>query len=156
MTAETLKRQIAEAFSGAPYPGDDCIAPHECGECEEIRQSFRGQTPVTLRDEVILTHFDSLPLLTPEAFRYFIPAYIRYSVEHPDSTVAEFVLYRLAPKPFAEFDDERFRLFAPKERDTVIAFLEFLKSQPMKGDEEWQQRQRDEIDSGIETWRLLP
>jgi hypothetical protein len=153
MAAEELKQTIAQTFADTPYPGHERIALHECEECEEIRQSFRGRTPDTLPDETIHSHFGSLPLLSPEAFRYFIPAYMRYSLEHPDSTVAQFILYRLAPQDFDDFDSERFRLFTPRERGAVIAFLEFLKSKQIEGDEEDQREYESEIDCGIEIWR---
>jgi hypothetical protein len=153
MTADDLKQKIEEAFAGTVTPGDEHIALHECPECQEIRESFRGQCPTTLPDDVIDSHFDSLPLLSPEAFRYFISAYMRYSLEHPDSTVAQFVLYALAPQDYDNFYSERFGLFRAREIKAVIAFLEFLRSCEIEGDDEDQQKYESDIDSGIEIWK---
>jgi hypothetical protein len=108
-STENLRQHILRAFAHAPYPGDDRIAkcPREqCRECETIRQDLRGQTPSRLSEEIL--DRTSLPLLLPEAFRYFIPAYMSYSAEHPDSSIANFTIMSLGPDDYDDFWRVRF------------------------------------------------
>lgn len=155
MTADALKQKIAEAFSDVPYPGDERIALHECPECQEIRESFRGQTAGTLLDGVIDSHFDSLPLLSPETFRFFIPAYMRYSLEHPDSTVSFFTRQSLGEAGVDGFYLERWRLFSSRQREAVVAFLESLRPHEIQGDERDQREYEGTIDAGIKLWKEM-
>lgn len=160
-TAGDLMQRIVEAFTQTPYPGDGRIALHQCEECEGIRQDFRGQSPTTLRRDVIEHHFDSLPMLSPDAFHYFIPAYMRYAIDHPDSNVARFAEYSLAPTDYDDFWRERFLLFTPSQKDAVIAFLEFLKTQYattgqlVEGEDDEKRKYEDVIDDGIKIWRSI-
>lgn len=153
---ESLKHQIVAAFADTPYPGDDRIAKctrEQCTECETIRQDLRGQTPRTLSEEVL--DRTALPLLFPEAFRFFIPAYMGYAVEHPDSSIASFTIMSLGPDDYDDFWRERFRLFTPAERGAVIAFLECLRGQEVEGDEEDNAKHRARVDVGIRIWKEM-
>ena len=153
---ENLRQQLLAAFADAQYPGDDRIAKctwEQCRECETIRQDLRGQTPSTLSEEIL--DRTSLPLLFPEAFRYFIPAYMCYTAEHPDSSIAFFTIISLGPPDYDDFLRKRFRLFTPAERDAVIACLEFLRTQEVEGDEEDNAKYRKRVDVGIRIWKEM-
>jgi uncharacterized protein DUF6714 len=157
----SVQVSIASAFSEVPYPGDDCIALHECAECREIRGDFSGKSPQTLEDGVLERRFDSLPLLSSTAFLFFVPAYMLHSLSHPDSLIARFTMYSLAPTDFDDFWRERFRLFTPSQKVAVIAFLEFLKTQAyttggiVEGDDEEKRHYEDLIDDGIKIWMSI-
>ncbi|MCC6806719.1 MAG: hypothetical protein IT381_04800 [Deltaproteobacteria bacterium] len=152
---EPLRKQLLSAFAAVPRPSNDRIALHDCTECAQVRRDYASQAPASFDREIVKVHFDSLPLLSPEAFRYFVVAHMTYALEWPDSTVAEFVLYALAPKEFDDFYRERFALFSSEQRHAVIAFLEFMRSQQIDPEEGADREREPEITAGIDVWRSL-
>jgi hypothetical protein len=156
--AMSVPEPIASAFREVAYPGDDHIALHECPECCQIRDDLRGKSQV-LQDGVLERRCDSLPLLSPAAFRYFVPAYMLYSLSHPDSEVAFFTCQGLGVAGFDAFYLERFRLFNLPQREAAIAFLEFFRSHEREDEDpdirERQERQ-NQIDVAINRWKELP
>src|ERR1035441_5091698 len=157
-TAETLKQTIAQAFADVPYPGDDRIAKcsrTECDECAGIRWGLRGLTPSLISPYVLEYHHSALALLFPEAFHYFVPMYMCYSVEHPQSEVAFFTRQNLGEANYDESDLKRFCLFTTHQREAVIAFLEFLKTQEIEGDDQDQHAYEAQLNDAIWIWKDL-
>ena len=150
-----LREQIEAAFNQVPYPGDDAIALHECPECRDIRRDFRGQSPWTLNAAVLERRYGSLPLLGPHAYPYFLPAYMIYSIGHPDSLLAEFARYSLAPSDFDDHDRQRFELFTTSQKRSIIALLEFLKTHTATWDDGEKQKLHDDLNAGIEIWKSI-
>jgi hypothetical protein len=160
MTAavETLKQKIAQAFADAPQPSEDRIAKcskPECDECAGIRWGFKRLTHDLIRPYELEYHHSALPLLFPEAFHYFISDYMCYSIEHPDSLVASFTRQSLGEAGVDEFYMERFRLFTARQREPVIAFFEFLRSQEIEGDDQDNREYQEKIDADIKIWKEL-
>jgi hypothetical protein len=151
----SVRESIASAFKEVPYPGDDQIALHECAECRQIRDDLRGKSLQVLADGVLERRFDSLPLLSSIAFHYFVPAYMLYSLSHPDSEVAFFTFQGLGIAGIDAIDLERFRLFSRQQREAVIAFLEFFKSHKINGDDQDNREYQNNLDAGIKIWKEL-
>lgn len=131
----SFQERMVSVFRNVPYPGDDDIALHDCSECRQIRDDFRGKTSQFLSDAILERRFDSLPLLSPAAFHYYVPAYMLHSLSHPDSEVASFTFMALGTAGVDALDLERFRLFSREQRDVAVAFLESFKSHEIEGDD---------------------
>ena len=73
---------IEEAFAGVAYPGDDNLTrcPYECSECGRVAEFFRGRDPKDLGIAELREHHIALALFTPEAFHYFLPAFMLASL----------------------------------------------------------------------------
>ena len=151
----SLRESIQSAFADVQHPGKDkttkCTWPG-CPECEDISQTFGGKSALSVEDGVLAEH-TALPLFTPEAFHYFIPAYMLYSLRHPDSDVAFFIRQGLGEAGIDTFYLERFRLFTVQQKQAVIAFLEFLRSQEIEGDDRDQHEYEEKIDADIKIWK---
>lgn len=82
--AEELQRCVEEAFADSSYPGDDNIAtnPECCDECRDTDDFFRGRHWRELADsgEKLQFGWGGLSFLTPEAWRFYIPAYLLVSL----------------------------------------------------------------------------
>jgi hypothetical protein len=79
-----LKQTIEKAFRDVPYPGDDNITrcPYNCAECRRVATFFKGKE-WTGHDAVELRAYHvALSLFTPEAFHYFLPAFMLVSLDH--------------------------------------------------------------------------
>ena len=94
MDPNTLKQLICAAFPAGRLH-DLTVALHACPECDRVNDDFRGKRWTEVDAPTIEYHFDSLPLLSPDAFRHYVPAYMVYAIDHPDSTIAEFLMYSM-------------------------------------------------------------
>jgi hypothetical protein len=81
--ARPLKQRIEEAFAGVPYPGDDNITrcPYHCSECARLAAFFKGRTVKDLTGDELRAHHVALTLFTPEAFQFFLPAFMFASLD---------------------------------------------------------------------------
>ena len=134
MSTQNLRNKILAAFDAVPRPGKRNITSHKCEECYELRDTFGSlqwdQIPAAVVDE----NFGQLPLFTPKAYKYFLPAYLLRCLESldPESMVCEFVIYSLTPEPVADemkqWVAERRKLFDQKQQEAIVEFLELIRS----------------------------
>jgi hypothetical protein len=111
-------------------PGD--IIEHECEECAEVATTFARRTWPEIAAEAIDTHFHSLPLLSPVAFRQFLPAYMVRGLERPDdpwgiNEVLQFTTYNLLPKEVDARWRERVDAFTQAQALLIVDFLDHVK-----------------------------
>ena len=128
----TIQESIESAFADVPYPGDDRIADHNnCRECDDVREHFRG---VTWRGHTVAElqqHQSVLPLFTPEALQYFLPAFMLVSLgawREADDIPFSIMYICLPPDPSEEpglqqHARERFEIFTPRQREAIAAYL---------------------------------
>jgi hypothetical protein len=128
---DALRLAIRERFPAIPIPADDDIALHECKECLAIRDAFAGRTWDSLQPNELEARFDSLPMLSPSAFKYYLPAYLIDSLERfdPDYLVCQFTIYAVAPDEdpeeakFIDWWRERLTLFVPQQFEVLVQFV---------------------------------
>jgi len=134
--AQVVKAKIIKAFEEVPYPGDGNLVLDQTGydpECVEIATAFRGKDWRSISRETVRDHATALPLFTPLAFRYFLPAYMTICLDaYYDLDVAPHsVLFNLTP-PNQRIGDawEFFWIRAQGltriEREAVASFLEII------------------------------
>lgn len=114
---------VESSFPQTQSPPDKCTTCG-CSECCNLDVAFRGREWNEIPDSVIEYEHGSLPLLSDEAFRYFLPAYLHRSIrDDADKTaVPEFLLYALAPD---SFNLPRFGGLTPSQVTTVHRYLEY-------------------------------
>ena len=142
MQKEEIRNKIKSAFSQVQYPGDKHIAYHQCDECERVRGDFRGQSPASLKNEIIEYHYDSIPLFAPKAYQFFLPVYLYYALDNFDSDVTQFLLFNLGSN-----NEERLKLFSLEQKQAVAAFLQYIQSIDEHG--EYQEETKD----ALEIWQ---
>lgn len=131
----SLATEIEEVFRTVPYPRDDRLvsAPHLGGEYAEIAAAFKGRTWSSLDLEFLRYHHASLFFLTPEAYRYFLPAYLRVSVlsYRKADLIPGSVLYSLTPPadPGPDKDEflSRVATLSQGQKRVIRRFLEYLR-----------------------------
>jgi hypothetical protein len=132
---EALKQKILAAFADVPYP-KGVITSHECPECFDVRETFAGQDWKTIAPEIIEENFGKISLFSPEAFHFFLPAYLIYSLEHFDEqydTVCEFTIYAVAPsnkdiQSRCDYEQKRFENFTTEQMNCIYEFLDFAEA----------------------------
>lgn len=174
-----VRATIRKAFARTPYPGDEKLVIARAGEdpeCDQIAESFRGKNWRELPAGVIRGFADSLPLFTPAAFRYYLPAYMLASLgpnEEPASMrepmpgrapdtafdwydVVNFVLFRLTLPELPE-DCEYFlaraRQFSVEERRAIARYLHLI-AERKEIDSDVMEPERDEIARAIRFWEV--
>ena len=126
--ATSLKQRIEEAFANVPYPGDEHIThcPYRCSECTRVAAFFKGRTMTDLTLEELRVQHVALSLFTPEAFHYFLPAFMRVSMDRyekgdliPDGIRFHFEYNAEIQGHFVV----RMSKFTPAQRKTIIDYL---------------------------------
>lgn len=72
---QELVRKIRSSFKETPYPGDNNIGIG-WPDGDEVEDAFKGKDWKDLSPELLFDHRDKLPFLQPEAFRFYLPAYL--------------------------------------------------------------------------------
>lgn len=88
MTQPDLAAAVIEAFSSAPRPSADNIAPHRCDECADVTRYLDGRDPLAFDEEALRGCIWDLPLLSAEAKRYYLPAWLLASIRDPEGSDA--------------------------------------------------------------------
>ena len=80
--ANNIVREIEEAFADVPYPEDENISPYEPEDAEAFKRRHWRDVSV---DFLMPRYKSSLGLFEPEAYRFYLPAYLIASLLHYDS-----------------------------------------------------------------------
>jgi hypothetical protein len=117
--------RLYRAFAGAPRPERGEITPHRCAECDEVAARLSPHDARAVPDDDMLWLGDSLPLLSPKAFRYYLPRFIEFCLGTPQSSTDAVINYNLAPSASLDVGERnRFAGFADAERRVVLEFVE--------------------------------
>ena len=94
---EQLRRKIEDAFADAKYPGDDSLVEWKDWESVDLARLLKGKHWKDLTLDMMNRESGALYLLTPQAFRFYLPAYLIGSLLHHEYWFAEVVSYVLMP-----------------------------------------------------------
>jgi hypothetical protein len=139
---EQLKSEIVEVFAEVEQPAKDNIVLCECEECRGVRKDFTNVKWQEAGGELLKDNYDKIPLFSPEAFNYFLPAYLLYTLNNFDdrfSYVCEYTLYAVTPDKnwrdesgnVSSYWKEKFSLFTPTQMNALYHFLDLAKQNPI-------------------------
>jgi hypothetical protein len=126
---EELRQQILAVFPKVAPSSKESLTTHRCRECDGVRDDFGGVRWWSAGQDVIEKNVDTVPLLSAEAFHYYLPAYLLRSLKtfDRDSPVLEYTIYSLSPTKTSADDPwyrEKLNLFTPEQVSAVADFLE--------------------------------
>ena len=128
---ESLRAKIDVAFADVEPPDAEDLIALDCPECRAVRRVFRNEDRHEIKPRKIEWGYDKLPLFTPRAFQYFLPAFMLYSLENPSSDVCQYTIYGLA---LHEADDEwwqeRINRFTKEQIAACNLFLKWIYPHP--------------------------
>jgi hypothetical protein len=150
-----IANRIRAEFAAVVRPEAAEIAPHLCGECEDVRQRLAPHAFDRVPDETTDYLSDSLPLLGPRGLHYYLPAYLLRTLRDPDWRGIDFLLYHLAPgeedlRERAEYWRDRLSVFSVRQRDAVRAFISWFETTGIA------QEFTDEIHRAHQIWEGAP
>lgn len=134
LSLDGIRQKIRAAFPAQVFSG--VVTECACDECVEISDGMRFKSWDQI-PEAFLDANPSLPLLSPEAFRAFLPAHLLRGLDPmKDNVVGEFAVYCLCPDPEpGDRDDperglartlERRALMNGEQIDAIRAFLTYF------------------------------
>jgi hypothetical protein len=124
MDVDEYIARLYSAFGDAPRPSRREIAPHRCCECDEVASRLAPHRHDEVPPEDMYWLGDCLPLLSPKAFRYYLPSFVAFCLKHRDSSVEALMNYNLAPcGSLDEGERDRCAYFAPSERAVIAEFV---------------------------------
>jgi hypothetical protein len=125
-----FRSEVLDAFGSASRPPKFLIAPHDCDECRQVCADFASIEWIAAPDATIESHPSALSLMSPEAYAYFLPAYLLYAVAHftHDALPSEMTVYSLAfSEPSGEGMHEwhrgRLKFVTAAQLETLERFL---------------------------------
>lgn len=132
MTDPNAIAQLVEtAFPPEPRPPREVLFNNHCPECVEVSQAFGGRPwpDVSLQD---LLAGGETALLTPAAWRYYLPAVIVWCVREPDvvDVIGDNLVYQLEPPEPGKTDawfDERKDGFTAQQEAALVAYLSWYR-----------------------------
>jgi hypothetical protein len=123
-----VREKVATAFDVGSYPGDDHLVRGVDRESLEVAAAFRGKEWQHLGTSFVRENKEALPLLSEDAFRYYIPAYLVACLDDRSGidVAWDSVIFLLTPgkTPDAWFL-ARARGFSPSQVEAIVCFLEF-------------------------------
>jgi hypothetical protein len=129
--AEQIVAQVRAAFADVALPATDELMNHHCCECLETSAAFAGKPWQDLALEDLLAGRETA-LLTPEAWRYYLPAMITWCIRAPETVdvIQDNLVYQLAPpdpesRSVPEWFDARATGFSAEQRSAITAYLEW-------------------------------
>ena len=124
-TADTLRREIAEAFADRERPESVALTRPDCPgyEGDEAREWLAGRSWRQVADDgVSIEHRDHLSFLTLDGWLYYFPGFAALALDPEHSAeLDEALVFRLW-----SFPEEISSALAPRERRAVVHFLEHL------------------------------
>lgn len=114
-----------------PRPERGEITPHSCDECDEVSARLSPHRAGDVPSADMHWLGDSLPLLSPKAFRYYLPRFIEFCLLTSQSSVEAVINYNLAPSGDLDVGERnRFAGFTAAQRQVVLEFVELRANSP--------------------------
>lgn len=129
---EAAVAAIEQAFAGLTVPGDDALLHPQCMDDGDIAEFYGAPDWRELPDELLIRSYAAPAFFSAAAFRYYLPAFMLWSLRHAESPeyLAEATLRAFDPgaptEPLHDFQVSKFALFDANQRRAVVRFLEVL------------------------------
>lgn len=139
MTPELMTQRIETAFGdvrrGSGITLHEADVLDACGSEKERVKARKLDTDEKWQDvpeREIEDHPSALCFLDPEGFRYYLPAYMRWSVRNyrtSNSLSCDMTLYALAPsgnKGVTDWNRARWEVFTRQQSEVILDYLRFM------------------------------
>ena len=130
-----LQTAVNNAFKDVKCPGDDNVLSPDCMDTTDIEDFIRDSIWKTdwrqIPAEVIDYNYESLSFFSPDAYRFYLPAYLVRSLDTfitADINVLDFTVYDLVPnKTLLKRFNLRKQALSNQQKLVIVELLEFVK-----------------------------
>lgn len=128
--------QIDNAFADVERPDDKDYTRSNGGEAYEETAAFFGRNRGALAADFLETHRGVMHWFTPEAFHYYLPAFLSAAVETDDpyALYVHTILFLLRPNSHQDFRRARWSKLDDKQIDALRAWLRWLLDRAVNDD----------------------
>jgi hypothetical protein len=158
MDAREVVELVTAAFRETTVPPADLLLNQHCCECLETSEAFAGKPWTDISLEQLLVGRETA-LLTPEAWRYYLPAVILWCVRAPDvvDVIQDNLVYQLTPPTedggVPGWFEPRARGFDAAQRHAIVAYLEWSRERLEASWTRFGGTPPDDIYRALEFWR---
>jgi hypothetical protein len=124
---ELMQRKLEAAFPAVVVSGT--IAPHDCIECDKLRKQLSNITWRDVPAEFVAEHDADLPLLSKEAYKAFLPAWLLAGIRDPDGPNAAMLMVNLGNDPDTGS-------FTKQQASVIVEAAEFMATNSVFGRED--------------------
>jgi len=123
MNVAEVIRSIESAWRDVAYPGDNKIFTPDSHDDEDIVNYFRGTTWRGHEPAKLRAHSSAFTFFTPEAFHYWLPAFMIAAIENPEEAdvIVDYIPWSISNR----YASRRWPLFSQIQRQAVAAYLLF-------------------------------
>ena len=124
--------QVQRAFANVERPSNDELLHPESADDMDLEPLYEIERWEDMTDADIENTYSALAFLSPEGFRYFIPAYLIYCLKDPESpaAVVDSTIWSFMPEMYEEslrkYVASKYSLFDRAQREAVGWFLEAM------------------------------
>ena len=128
--ARALIAEIEDAFGALEPPGDQALLHPQCMDDVDTCHFYGAPRWQEVTAEILVPGYAAPSFFSAEAFRYYMPAYMVWALENPDSPemAVESAIRAFDPSyddpRLTAFQRSKFVLFDSAQRRTIIHFLE--------------------------------
>ena len=126
-----LRTDVLSAFGTIQRPPEFRIAPHACEKCAQLSADLAAIEWTAMPDALVEEHPTGLSLLSPEAYAYFLPAYVLYALAHftRNDFASGMTVYSLAfnepvNEDMADWHRERLKFITAEQLSVLERFLQ--------------------------------
>jgi hypothetical protein len=130
---------IERAFAGLEPPGDAALLHPQCRDDNDVAEFYGAPARQELPEDLLVRNYAAPSFFSAEAFRYYMPAFMIWSLRHADSPeyLAEAALRAFDPgrpeEALHAFQVSKFALLDAAQRRAVVRFLEAFRGDPALG-----------------------
>jgi hypothetical protein len=128
MDASEVEAIIRAAFAKTPKPKDSKLT--DTYDDEGAQEYFQGRSWDGHSVEDIRLQADAMCFFTPEAFRYYLPAFMLAELSDSKAAdiVGEYVVYKFGPQSrgFQSLQKERLAVMSHEEKLAVLQFIRYM------------------------------
>lgn len=124
-----LKEDIHYAFGDLRYPGDSKLLHGNCQDNSDILKFYGQKDWAEVKDSIIEYENAALCFFSPEAYQFFLPRFLIYTLENYDSGYlsADNTIYSLVPsgdQSLKEFQESKYSLLTQGQIGCIKTFLQ--------------------------------
>lgn len=123
---------VESAFADVARPANDELLHPDSSDDMDLVELYEISSWRDMTEHDIIENYAAPNFLSPAGFRYFLPAYLRFALEHPDSSAAvvSATIWDLDPSMYDEriaaYSRSMYVLFDDAQRAAIVAFLEAM------------------------------
>ena len=121
-----LVTMIEEVFRNSEYPSDGAISVVTSDD-EGTTEHFSGTHWKDHSGDTLANFSSSITFLTPEAFAYFLPAFMIAALDQPFGGIASSLLVRICPPKFDPHRPSYSAWWSRLDRSQQESVVEFLR-----------------------------